>query len=405
MKGFKFTKANLEQLRPGEKEFLVWSEALPGFGVRVSPTGKRAWIVQFRTNDGRARRRTIGDLRTVPMTIAEQRAHQVLAHARAYGVDLIEQERDAAQAKRRAAETSIGSIAAAYLAEPEVRRRKSFGETRRYLEVVWAPAHQLDAETCTRHDLIPTLKRIASERGETTGNRAKAALSACFSWAIRHGLLKRDNLPTAFLPSWRESPRERVLNLEELAAIWRTAPLINEQFARMLKLLILSGARRSEISDLDWSEVDLNRGLISLSGARTKTAKAHLIPLAPAAVEILTTTPRLSASRCFPNFSAWSWAKQRLDAVLQFDQPWTVHDVRRSCSTLWRELLDADPAVAELQLGHRIRNKIAAVYDRSQMLNQRRQLLADWAALIVKTAGEPAPAAAANVVPLRGPGR
>ncbi len=57
--------------------------------------------------------------------------------------------------------------------------------------------HDLDAETISRHDLVPVLRRIATERGEPTANRTKATLSGMFTWAIKHGLLRRDNSPTA----------------------------------------------------------------------------------------------------------------------------------------------------------------------------------------------------------------
>ena len=68
-----------------------------------------------------------------------------------------------------------------------------------------------------------------------------------FTWAITHGLLRRDNSPTAFLPTWDEKPRERALSIEELAQVWQAAPLVNPTFGAMVRLLILTGCRRSEI--------------------------------------------------------------------------------------------------------------------------------------------------------------
>jgi integrase len=403
MKGFEFTKANINELKPAEREYLVWSADAPGFGVRVSPTGKKAWIVQFRTHDGRARRRTLGDLRVVAMTIAEKRATEVLAHAKLYGRDLIEEERDAASARRRRAETSIGSIAAAYLAEPETRAKRSFPEIERYLKTVWAEAHHLDAETVDRHPLIPILRRIASARGETTANRAKASLSAMFVWAIRHGQLRRDTNPCTFLPAWAEQKRERALPLEELGQIWQAAPQVNPQFGRMVRLLILTGCRKSEISDLDWSEVDLGRSVLSLPGSRTKNGLPLLVPLAPAAAAVLAGTPRLSDHRVFVGFRAWGWGKSRLDMMIGIPS-WRIHDLRRSAATGWREHLQADSHVCELALNHvsGSRGGVAGTYDRSERLKDRQKLLERWAALVLEAAGEPAPAAAKLVSIQRG---
>ena len=100
---------------------------------------------------------------------------------------------------------------------------------------------------------MPALRQIAAGRGAVTANRAKASLSAMFTWAITHGLLRRDNSPTAFLPTWPEQARSRALAIEELAQVWAAAPLVNETFGRMVRLLVLTGCRRSEISELEWS--------------------------------------------------------------------------------------------------------------------------------------------------------
>jgi integrase len=250
MKGLKFTLANLAELKPNpQREYFVWCEDLPGFGLRILPTGKRSWICQFRDATGRSVRRTIGSTKVVPLGMAETRAREILSYAKVHKIDLVAQQRADALAKLKRRDSRLGSIVGAYLAEREVRAKRSFEEIRRYLEVVWRDAHDLDAEELTRHDLIATLRKIATERGAVSANRAKATLSACIIWGIRHGQLKRDTNPCTFLPSWEEKSRERVLSLEELGMVWKAAPLVNEQFGRMLRLLVLTGCRRSEIAD------------------------------------------------------------------------------------------------------------------------------------------------------------
>ena len=401
MKGLKFTKQNLDELKPAEREYFAWSVDLPGFGLRVLPSGKRSWVVQFRLDDGRTIRKTIGSTKIVPASMAEQRAQQLLAHARVHRIDLAEQEKADARARILKRKTTIGSIARDYLAEPATKARRSYAEVKRYLEVVWRPVHDLDAESVTRHDLIGPLRRIAAERGETTANRARATLSAMFGWAITHSLLRRENSPTAFLPTWEEEARERALSIEELARVWTAAPMVNEVFGRMVKLLILSGARRSEISDLEWGEIDLARAVIELPGSRTKNALPLVIPIPPVAVAILAGTPRLSTERVFSGFRSWSWAKSRLDDMLSL-KAWVIHDLRRSVSTGLHEWLNADTHLVELVVNHASGSKasVAGVYDKSQRLGERRALLEKWADLVTEAAGEPAPAVPANVVRL-----
>ena len=399
MRGLKFTAANLAELKSAEREYFAWSQDLPGFGIRILPSGKRSWIVQFRLADGKTVRRTIGSTKVVPATMAEARAQQLLAHARVHRIDLAAQEKADALAKIRRRNTTIGGIASAYLSEPAVRARRSFAETKRYLEVVWRDVREFDAESVDRHALIPVLRQIASARGGVTANRARASLSSMFTWAITHGLLRRDNSPTAFLPSWAEQARSRALAIEELAQVWGAAPAINEVFGRMIRLLALTGCRRSEISDLEWTEIDFARAVIELPGSRTKNSLAHTVPLAPVALEILADVPRRSTARVFSGFRSWSWAKARLDALVSLPA-WTVHDIRRSVSTGLHEHLQADPHLVELVINHASGSKagVAGRYDRSVRLGERRAVLEAWACLILEAAGEPQPAVPANVV-------
>jgi integrase len=338
--------------------------------------------------------------------MATERAQQLLAHAKVHGIDLAAQEKADALARLKLRDSRLGAIVGAYLAEPEVRANRSFGEIERYLEAVWRDAHDLDAEEMSRHDLVPLLRKIATERGSVTANRAKATLSACFVWAIKHGLLRRDNSPTAFLPTWEEKSRERALSLEELARVWAAAPLVNETFGRMLRLLILTGCRRSEISDLSWQEVDFGRGVLELPGSRTKNSLPLVVPLPPAALAILANTPKMSTGGIFIGFRSWSHAKRRLDDMLGLAS-WVVHDIRRSVSTGLREHLAADGHLVELILNHvsGARAGVAGTYDRSQRLAERRELLTKWAELVTTAAGEPAPAKAENVVAIGRAGR
>ncbi len=384
MKGLKFTRANLDELKPAEREYFAWSADLPGFGIRILPSGKRSWLVQFRNGEGVSCRRTIGDCRVVPITLAEARAQQLLANAKVYGVDLVQQEKAEARARLLAKNRTVGSIVAAYLSEDEVRARRSFSEIQRYLEVVWRDAHELDAATCTHVDLAPIYRRIASERGAVTANRAKATLSSMFTRMIKDCHLHRNDSPTAMLRSLEEKPRKRTLRVEELARVWQAAPMVNETFGAMIRLLILSGCRRSEISDLEHAELrtwkvnppkgrkdlePITRVIAELSGDRTKTDKEFLIPLAEPAMRIVNAIPRGPYARVFSGFRSWSHAKARLDGLIGITG-WTLHDLRRSARTAWKEELGYDTDICELAMGH-ARKGVEGTYDRSERLYER----------------------------------
>jgi hypothetical protein len=306
----RFTKANIEALEaPLSGEIFAWSEDKPGWGVRILASGRKSWVVQYRDQSGKSRRHTIGDLRIVPLTLAEQRASELLANAK-LGKDLLSEEAAALARRKVEAERSVGAMVAAYLSEPGTRRKRSYDGIKHYLEAVWRPIHGESAEAIGRHELTPELRKIAAERGEVTANRARATLSAMFVHAITHGWLRRESNPCQFLPNWEETSRERVLSLEELGAIWRAAPEVNPVFGSIMRLLSLTGARKSEIAELRWSEVDLDDAVIRLPGSRTKNKRPYLIPLAPAAVSILKDVNRISDAVVFIGFSAWSWGKR-----------------------------------------------------------------------------------------------
>jgi len=401
----KFTKAHIEALEPPTSgEIFAWSENLPGWGVRILASGRKTWVVQYRDKDGRSKRHSIGDLRILPVSLAEQRAREILSHAK-LGKDLLAEEKAQRQRKAVEAERSIGALVARYLVEPQVARRRSIGETKRYLTLHWQPVHALSAETVTRHDLAPTLRQIAATRGEIAANRARSALSGLFSHSIRHGWVQRDNSPTQYLPTWSERSRDRLLSIRELAAVWKAAPQVNETVGAIVRLLILSGCRLREVAELSWREIDLEKALITIPGSRTKGGRSVTIPLPPVAIAILEAVPRLSSPLVFPSV-AWSHAKRKLDGLITAEgEPamagWVLHDLRRSCRSHWidgEHGLGVDVHLCELMLGHALPG-IIGVYDKATRLPERRRALTRWSELVLHAAGEPT--AGAKVVSIR----
>jgi integrase len=158
-------------------------------------------------------------------------------------------------------------------------RPRSHAETERYLLVHWKRLHGLALAKISRATVAARLSAIASVSGPIAADRARAALSACFSWAIREGVV--DVNPVIGTNKFAElKPRERVLADAELAAIWKALPA--DEYGVIVRLLVLTGQRREEIGGLRWSEVNLKKALVTLSGERTKNGKPHELPLSDA---------------------------------------------------------------------------------------------------------------------------
>jgi integrase len=172
--------------------------------------------------------------------------------------------------------------------------------------------------------------------------------------------------------------RERVLDADELRAIWRGTLTDEFPFDPFVRLLILLGCRRGELAGMRRDELDLANGIWQLSGERTKNEQPRTIPLPRQAVAILASLPTFSGPFVFsttggtrPIFG-FTRRKERLDRRLGAAAPvsWTLHDLRRTMRT-HLSALPISGTVAELMIGHKQRG-ILAVYDRFAYLDEQR---------------------------------
>src|SRR5262249_54486450 len=135
----------------------------------------------------------------------------------------------------------------------------------------------------TLRDVADLLAKIDKAAGGVTANRVRSTMSACFSWAMREGLAP--NNPVVNTNKREEQPRDRVLSNGELRRIWNAAG--DGAYGTIIKLLILTGQRRSEISGLRWAEIDFAKREVILPGERTKNRRPHIIPLSDTARALL----------------------------------------------------------------------------------------------------------------------
>ena len=181
-------------------------------------------------------------------------------------------------------------------------QNRSFTEVERIVEKELIPAwgHR-SIKDIGRHDVLSLMDAIADRGAVIMARRVMAYVHRLFRWAVSRGI--SDFNPAADLPKpGKEARRERVLDDDELKMVWAATDKVGWPYGSAVQLLILTGARRAEISELRWSEV--NGESISLKGARTKNGEARNIPLSSAALKILTAflalleTNSFSVGRC-----------------------------------------------------------------------------------------------------------
>jgi integrase len=252
-----------------------------------------------------------------------------------------------------------------------------FAQTESYLRNYFAPLHTLPFADIDRRKVAAILAEIETKSGPIARNRARAALSAFYTWAIQEGFVE-SNPVTGTGKATENGGRERVLSQEELRKLWLN--LGEGRFADIVRLLLLTGQRRTEIGRLTWSEVDLDRKVIVLGAERTKNRRSHEVPLSHQALAILQQQERRTdfvfSRRGFMN---WADAKARLDERADI-APWTLHDLRRSAATYMAEL-GVNPWHVEAVLNHRSGHKqrVAGRYNWAKYADEMRSALQRWA--------------------------
>jgi integrase len=376
----------------GKTDTTFWDEGIPGFGLRVRASGARTWTVMYEV-DGRGRKISLGSPAIVPAAAARAKAKDIMA-ARRLGGDPAGDK----TTSRAEAATTIGALLPRYLVWKAPRLKpKTVRETTRHLNKCLRPLHREPITAVTRAMIARRLTELSASNGSGEATRARASWSAFFMWACREGLIESN--PVAFTNPPREPVvRDRAVTDPELGAIWRAldGDDVDADYAAIVRLLILTGARRDEITSLRRGEIDIGAALITLPGARVKNSREHVIPLSAPARAILAARLQHRPDRDLVfgygegPFSGFAKAKKELDAKLgPAVAPWRLHDFRRSISTALHERFDVPPHIVETILGHVGGHKsgVGGVYNKALYLDQRRAALERWAAHVMQLAG------------------
>jgi integrase len=273
---------------------------------------------------------------------------------------------------------TFGALAEKYLAQQRTELRPgSYLEVARHLGMHSKPLRALSVDSVDQRTIAERLSAIERNSGAVTSNRVRASLSAMFAWAMREGLAPAN--PVISTNKRQEKARERVLTDDELRQIWLA--LGGDHHATIVKLLMLTAQRASEITGLRWEEVDFGRGVISLPGSRTKNGRPHEIPMSPTVRGLLEAQPRrrdlVFGIRGGP-FSRLSHGKAALDARLVLSH-WTHHDLRRTAATRMADI-GIQPHVIEAVLNHVSGHKggIAGIYNRASYAAEKAAALTRW---------------------------
>jgi integrase len=399
-KRVRFTDSYIAALKvpEGRKETTVFEAGRTGLGVRVQNTGVKTFVVQKTQRDGKRFRERLGLFGDITVDEARKLRDQIAVDL-ANRIDL-----NARRAKEKAEAARPKPIALRELIE---QWRAHLQRKRRASYASKAPKAVERALQLYLDQPVASLDRRAvracfTPLGAGAARVAGISLIACLNWGEEINLIDVNPLGKFKAPE-KPPSRERALSLAEARRIFAVADELPYPEGPLVRLLMLTGARREEMGALHWSEVfdldDEERARIELSGPRTKTGASHTIPLSSAARELLLAVPRLVTGARFEkskyvftkqgrsSFQSWSDLKLKLDAAL--GEPaitdWRMLDFRRTLvSILAVKPYRIDSAVLDKLLGHAPSklSGIARVYNRAEFEEERREALETWASAL-----------------------
>ena len=295
MAGGRITKRTVDAAKARRGDSYVWDQELSGFGLKVTPAGRKVYLVQYRLGGrkGRTRRVTIGQHGELTPTAARTEAKRLLGEVAAGRDPAV--ERDKTKAGK-----SLAVVLDQFMAE-HVRPKLKTSTAREYERT----ARLYIAPRIGRRP-IGELKRqdIAKLHHELGGtpyqaNRTLALLSKFFGWVERHGLRPDGSNPCRHVDKYREGRRERFLSQAELARLGDALRETEQDkscspwVVAAIRLLTLTGARRNEILTLQWEHVSEEHGCLMLPDSKTGR---KAVRLSPPALALLQAIPRLEGN-------------------------------------------------------------------------------------------------------------
>jgi integrase len=381
----KLTKTVIDALPIPSKDIVHWDTGCPGFGVKVTPKGRKVFVVLYRTAGAgsRLRKYTIGPYGRVTLNQARVTAQKVFA-AKLDGRDLAAEKKDS---RRRMAADRVDDLLEAFIAQHVSQNRSAPEISRMLRREVGSASGSRSIHEISKRDVIDVVNAIEQRGAPVAANKALKAIKTFFRWCVGRAVLDRSPADGVPLPA-KEVARDRVLSDDELARVILAARQIGGAYGNIVEMLGLTGQRREEVARSTWKEFDIGGRTWKLSSERTKNAKGHEVYLSDQVVAVLGRVDKIGdlvfSHSGTASFQAFGVAKQELDK-LSGVTGWRLHDLRRTCVSGMARLGVA-PHVADKILNHQngTISGVAAVYQRHDFLAEREQALKLWGAHVAR---------------------
>jgi integrase len=392
------TKAMIEKLAPPASGRLeIFDAIVPALAVRVTNAGAKSFVVRGRIKGWRDPIRvTLGDALTLDLKDARQEASEVLRACRA-GNDPREARAAANHERERQSKNTFAAVAEDFIAQHVSKLRSkdhTEAEIRRYLIAPWGrrPISSITAEV-----IGECIRAIVDEGKPHMARLVLAHIKRLFRWAAAPGRTRVQHDPCAALSAKKDfdiavAPRQVALSRDHLRLIWTGADTLGDPFGSFFRMLLLSGQRRSEVAEMKWNELDLEREKVWLIPAsRMKAKRPHEVPLSLAMLSLLLELRGrrgegdyvFSTSFGQRPVSGFSKAKGRLDKIMAAQigegslAPWAIHDIRRAVRTGLGAIPSVPHDIRELVIAH-VPPALVQTYDLHAYRDEKRAALTLW---------------------------
>ena len=374
----------VSMLKPRAARYAFPDPELRGFYIRVQPSGSKSYVAV--TTDQRRKQLwvTIGNCEVLKINEAREKAREIIKRIHD-GLPPVD---------RPKVPHSFRDVSEQWLKRHvQAKGLRSEGEVTRLLKAhvypVWGEREFLSIR---RGDVADLLDEIEDDHGARQADYVLAIIRGIMNWFSTRA---DDYVPPIVKGMRRTSPKQRertrILNDDELRAIWKAAEG-NGPFGAFIRLALFTAQRRRKLATMRWEDIKLD-GTWSIATEEREKGTAGELLLPAAALDIVKTQSRLGdnpfvfAGRGNGPMNGFSKAKRQFDAKLTNVAAWTIHDLRRSARSLMSRA-GIRPEIGERLMGHKLQG-IAGVYDRHPYADEKRDALQRLAGLIESIVDQP----------------
>ena len=405
----RFTASQLKGLKPKNKRKILYEDGGKGFGIRIEPSGRKSFFLEYRFGKGKERRNrvlTIGQFPIISLT----KARSIASHS----LDQIEQGDDPATQKiiKKTADrnaVTVNDLVEEYLDKwAKVKKKeRSWKEDERLLRKDIIPVMgRKKAKDIRRRDIALLLDEIVDRGAAITANRVLAVTRKMFNFAVGRDII--DASPCVQIPApSKENRRERNLSEDEVSIFWNKLDdcKMSKEIKIALKFLLITAQRKSEVIEAEWNEFNFKDKWWTIPKTKTKNKKSHRVPLPPIGIEVLNEMKKITGEYKFVFASPIGVTKRNpnrrvgmspilgasVDHALRdnlIDDPdtgrinifkldhFTPHDLRRTATSIMSK--SGVPRLTLKKILNHSDGEVTAVYDQYEYDKEKKKALEKW---------------------------